>query len=136
MCASRGCRARDAGGCRAGRRSPTARSVSRARRCADLRWRRRRKWRSSRLAEGAASSRYCTAQRFRLLDQLAEPLREIRLVLLDGQRARPHGHLQELIDERAKVLTDAEAQERRRLVLDGLERLQRLRVLARELGGV
>src|SRR5256885_9324927 len=76
------------------------------------------------------------AQRFRLRDQLREPLREIRFLAILRLPLHARGHGDELVDEGAEVVGVAEEQQRRRLVLDRRQRLQRLRVLGAEVGEI
>src|SRR5205809_878076 len=59
-----------------------------------------------------------TAQRLGFVDELLEPLGEVRLALLLGQAPRARGHVDELIDEGAQVLADAEEDQGGGLVLD------------------
>src|SRR5689334_11539522 len=72
------------------------------------------------------------AQLLRLLDQLPEPLHEIHLARFLGDCPRARGHGDELVEEAAELGRTAHQHQRRRLALDGLERLQRLRVLVAE----
>src|SRR6476660_4413385 len=57
-------------------------------------------------------------QRFRFSDQLTEPLDEVRLFTLLGDRARMRRHGEELVDVRPQVFRAAERHDRRRLILD------------------
>src|SRR5216684_3192114 len=58
----------------------------------------------------------------------------MRFASLLGQSSRPRGHGDELVYESVQLVGHPHRHQRRRLLLDGLERLQRLGVLVRKVG--
>src|SRR3954447_18554833 len=89
-------------------------------------------WATSAVGRADLLRNNLAAERFRFANEFAEAFREVRFAALLGQRFRPRGHGDELLDKAAELVAHAHQQQRRRLRLDGLERLERLRVLIRK----